>query len=76
MGASIALANAFEADINRVICSFLDDSSIRSTYGSDASDIAVLDIEPWPAFNYYWRNQRFERSIGLYQESMEFQSLL
>ena len=46
MGAASAatgLRNVFSLETTLAILSFLDDSSLVSTYGADASDIANLD---------------------------------
>ena len=43
MGAATALRNVFDADTTRNILSFVDDSSLVTTYDSESSDIANLN---------------------------------
>ena len=42
MGAAIAFGNTLDADVVGSICSYLDDSSLLTTYGDGASDIGNM----------------------------------
>ena len=74
MGAAVAFGTTLDSDVIKVICSFLDDSSMLGRCGTDASDVGNQDdfcsYLGWSREIRCRRNAWIQRS--LYRESMEY----